>query len=81
MAQIRGTAGYHLGGQSSSFGGPSRSDATNDPSPLDAIRKQTSKIEDVLDSMGEPIKPWVALLLSLISILTPPDISLQLAAS
>lgn len=58
MAQIRGTAGYHLGGQSS-FGGPSRPDATNDPSPLDAIRQQTSKIEDVLDAMGEPIKPYL----------------------
>lgn len=56
MAQIRGTAGYHLGG-GTTFGGPSRSDATNDPSPLDAIRQQTSKIEDVLDTLGEPIKP------------------------
>jgi hypothetical protein len=58
MAQIRGTAGYHLGGQSP-FGGPGNSDATNDPSPLDAIREQTSKIEDFLDSMADPIKPYV----------------------
>lgn len=57
MAQIRGTAGYHLGAQNN-FGGPGRStDATNDPSPLDAIRQQTSKIEDILDSMAEPVKP------------------------
>lgn len=56
MAQIRGTAGYHLGNQNS-FGGPSRPDATNDPSPLDQIREQTSKIEDWLDTLAEPIKP------------------------
>jgi hypothetical protein len=58
MAQIRGTAGYHLGGQSP-FGGPGSSDATNDPSPLDAIREQTSKIEDFLDTLADPVKPYV----------------------
>jgi hypothetical protein len=58
MAQIRGTAGYHLGGQNQ-FGGPGSNDATNDPSPLDAIREQTSKIEDFLDTFSEPIKPYV----------------------
>lgn len=31
--------------------------ATSDPSPLDAIRTQTSKIEDMLDTIAEPIKP------------------------
>jgi len=59
---IRGTAGYHLSGQNAGFNpgaGPSRSDATNDPSPLDAIREQTSKIEDWLDSLSEPIKPYL----------------------
>lgn len=56
MAQIRGTAGYNLGHQNP-FGGPGRDDATNDPSPLDAIREQTSKIEDWLDTMADPIKP------------------------
>lgn len=56
MAQIRGTAGYHLGNQNA-FGGPSRGDATNDPSPLDAIREQTSKIEDWLDTLSDPVKP------------------------
>jgi hypothetical protein len=59
MAQIRGTAGYNLGLQNQ-FGGPSRGDATSDPSPLDAIREQTSKIEDWLNSAGEPIKPCVS---------------------
>lgn len=58
MAQIRGTAGYHLGNQNS-FGGPSRGDATNDPSPLDAIREQTSKIEDWLDTLSDPVKPYL----------------------
>lgn len=58
MSQIRGTAGYHLGNQSS-FGGPSRSDASNDPSPLDAIREQTSKIEDWLDTVSDPVKPYL----------------------
>ena len=56
MAQIRGTAGYNLGAQDR-FGGPGRADATNDPSPLDAIREQTSKIEDWLDTLSEPVKP------------------------
>lgn len=56
MAQIRGTAGYNLGNQNT-FGGPSRADATTDPSPLDAIREQTSKIEDFLDTLSDPVKP------------------------
>ncbi|KAI9738603.1 MAG: hypothetical protein M1834_008107 [Cirrosporium novae-zelandiae] len=58
MAQIRGTAGYHLGHQNP-FGGPGRPDATNDPSPLDAIREQTSKIEDWLDTISDPVKPYL----------------------
>lgn len=60
MAQIRGTAGYNLGGQNS-FGGPSMGDKGSDPSPLDAIREQTSKIEDFLDTLSDPVKPYVAL--------------------
>lgn len=59
MAQIRGTAGYNLGGQQ--FGQPNRNDAMNDPSPLDAIREQTSKIEDFLDTWSDPVKPYVTL--------------------
>lgn len=58
MAQIRGTANYHLGGTQPAFGGPSR-DVGSDPSPLDTIREQTSKIEDILDTWSEPIKPYV----------------------
>lgn len=60
MAQIRGTAGYNLGHQNP-FGGPGSADATSDPSPLDAIREQTSKIEDWLDTMADPVKPYVYL--------------------
>ncbi len=59
MTQIRGTAGYNLGAQDR-FGAPGRADATNDPSPLDAIREQTSKIEDWLDTLSDPIKPYVS---------------------
>ncbi|KAK3203724.1 hypothetical protein GRF29_106g442469 [Pseudopithomyces chartarum] len=59
MAQIRGTAGYHLGNQSP-FGNGGRSDnTTNDPSPLDQLREQTSKIEDFLDTLSEPVKPYL----------------------
>jgi len=61
MAQIRGTAGYNLGAQDR-FGVAGRADATNDPSPLDAIREQTSKIEDWLDTLSDPIKPYVSLM-------------------
>jgi hypothetical protein len=60
MAQIRGTAGYNLGGQNT-FGGPSMGDKGSDPSPLDAIREQTSKIEDFLDTLSDPVKPYVFL--------------------
>ncbi|EEH37156.1 surfeit locus protein [Paracoccidioides lutzii Pb01] len=58
MAQIRGTAGYNLGNQNP-FGGSGRVDATSDPSPLDAIREQTSKIEDWLDTISDPVKPYL----------------------
>ncbi|KAI9886555.1 MAG: hypothetical protein M1823_001667 [Watsoniomyces obsoletus] len=58
MAQIRGTAGYNLGGQHP-FGGPGSNDATSDTSPLDAIREQTSKIEDWLDTLSDPVKPYL----------------------
>lgn len=57
MAQIRGTAGYNLGSQDNRFGGPGRADATNDPSPLEQLREQTSKIEDWLDTAADPVKP------------------------
>jgi ER-derived vesicles protein len=57
MAQIRGTAGYHLGNQSP-FGNAGHSnDTNNDPSPLDQLRAQTSKLEELLDTVADPIKP------------------------
>lgn len=63
MAQIRGTAGYHLGNNNAGMGnfGPTgpAANATNDPSPLDAIREQTSKLEDLLDTYSDPIKPYL----------------------
>ncbi|KAH0844581.1 hypothetical protein AYO21_08531 [Fonsecaea monophora] len=58
MAQIRGTAGYNLG-LNNQFGSQRSDNATNDPSPLDQIREQTSKIEDWLNTMGEPLKPYL----------------------
>lgn len=58
MAQIRGTAGYNLGNQNPfGGGGPSRMAEPQDSSPLDAIRAQTSKIEDFLDTLSDPVKP------------------------
>ena len=66
MAQIRGTAGYNLGNQQQQprFNVGSnytnmKAEATNDPSPLDMVREQTSKIEDYLDTLSEPLKPYV----------------------
>lgn len=56
MAQIRGGSGYGLGGQPSF--GPQR-DAGGDKSPVDTVREYTSRIEDVLDSWSEPIKPYL----------------------
>ncbi|KAF8454237.1 SURF4 family-domain-containing protein [Terfezia claveryi] len=59
MSQIRGTANYHLGPDQRMFGGPSHSAASSDPSPLDAIRQHTDKIEDILDTYAEPVKPYL----------------------
>jgi len=41
------------------FGAPSHSAASSDPSPLDTIREHTSKIEDILDNLAEPVKPYL----------------------
>lgn len=45
------------------MGAPSYGGMNNSPSEggnaLDAIRQQTSKIEDFLDSAAEPVKPYV----------------------
>lgn len=54
MAQMRGQGSYGIGAPNP-FGGPSE-DRT-ESSPLDAIREQTSKIEDLLDTVSEPLKP------------------------
>lgn len=59
MSQIRGTANYHLGRDQRMFGAPSHSAASSDPSPLDTIREHTSKIEDILDNLAEPVKPYL----------------------
>ncbi|KAK7890511.1 ER-derived vesicles protein erv29 [Exophiala xenobiotica] len=58
MAQIRGTAGYNLG-LNNQFSSQRNTEATSDPSPLDQIREQTSKIEDWLNTMGEPLRPYL----------------------
>ncbi|KAI5299826.1 hypothetical protein KEM55_001545, partial [Ascosphaera atra] len=64
--QIRGTADYNLGaagpsrfGGAAAYPGAPNTPATNDPSPLDAIRKHTSKLEDMLDTVADPIKPYL----------------------
>ncbi|CCU76770.1 hypothetical protein BGHDH14_bgh04945 [Blumeria hordei DH14] len=56
MTSIRGTAGYHLNSQAHQFGGAGRPQA-QDPSPLEVIREQTGKIEDLLDTISDPVKP------------------------
>jgi len=58
---IRGNAGYGLGGQNSFGGGSSMGgmDKQSESGTLDAIREQTSKIEDFLDTLSDPVKPYV----------------------
>ncbi|KAK9477891.1 SURF4 family-domain-containing protein [Lipomyces japonicus] len=58
---IRGTASrqFHSMPISVSSRRAPSSAATSDPSPLDAIRQQTSKIEDALDRVSGPIKPYL----------------------
>lgn len=51
----RGPAGYGLGGPAQFGGGETQQNG--DANPLEMIRKYTSRIEDVLDSLSEPIKP------------------------
>lgn len=38
--------------------GAGLNDGPSESSALDAIRQQTSKIEDMLDSVAEPVKPY-----------------------
>lgn len=54
---MRGNAGgYGMGAPA--YGG-GISDASQETNTLDAIRQHTSKIEDLLDSIAEPVKPYV----------------------
>ncbi|RKF54817.1 Surfeit locus protein 4-like protein [Erysiphe neolycopersici] len=57
MTSIRGTAGYNLGGPTQ-FGGPIREN-TEETSPMDLIREYTGKIEDFLDTLSDPVKPFL----------------------
>lgn len=57
MATMRGNAGgYGMGAPS--YGG-GMNESAQEGSALDAIRQQTSKLEDLLDSAAEPVKPYV----------------------
>lgn len=56
MAHMRGPGSYGIGAPSP-FGAPAEDKANQ--GPLDAIRQQTSKIEDFLDTFSEPIRPCV----------------------
>lgn len=56
MTTMRGNAGgYGMGAPS--YGG-GMNDSQQESSALDAIRQQTSKIEDMLDTVAEPLKPY-----------------------
>lgn len=62
MATLRGNAGgYGIGAPV--YGG-GLNDAPSESNALDAIRQQTSKIEDMLDSVAEPVKPYATLWLA-----------------
>ncbi|CAN8099082.1 unnamed protein product [Discula destructiva] len=57
MATMRGNSGGY------GMGAPTYGGGMNEPaqesSAMDAIREQTSKIEDLLDTVAEPIKPYM----------------------
>ncbi|KAG5980583.1 hypothetical protein E4U55_003885 [Claviceps digitariae] len=53
----RGPSGYGLGGPPA-YGGPSSAEESNG-GILDQIRPYTSKVEDILDSLSEPIRPYL----------------------
>jgi uncharacterized membrane protein YphA (DoxX/SURF4 family) len=60
MAQPRGHAGYGLGaGGPGPYGGGNSSSGEQENNPLEMVRSYTTKIEDVLDTYSEPIKPWL----------------------
>ncbi|GJN68381.1 COPII-coated vesicle protein SurF4/Erv29 [Purpureocillium lilacinum] len=54
----RGPSGYGLGGGPASYGASSQPDESSG-NILDQIRPYTSKAEDVLDNLSEPIKPYL----------------------
>ncbi|KAL2165225.1 hypothetical protein VTH06DRAFT_521 [Thermothelomyces fergusii] len=56
MAQMRGAGSYGIAAPSP-FDGPNGDKSAQ--SPLDAIREQTSKIEDLMGAVSEPIKPYL----------------------
>ncbi|KIH90909.1 hypothetical protein SPBR_00831 [Sporothrix brasiliensis 5110] len=60
MAHLRsGASGYGIG-QPSPFGGASQNNGDGSGgSALDTIRQQTSKLEDLLDTYSEPVKPYL----------------------
>ncbi|KAG8421213.1 ER-derived vesicles protein erv29 [Metarhizium acridum] len=53
----RGPSGYGLSGPPQ-YGGPSNAEESNG-NILDQIRPYTSKVEDMLDTLSEPIKPYL----------------------
>ncbi|KAK3341734.1 SURF4 family-domain-containing protein [Lasiosphaeria hispida] len=57
MAQMRGPGSYGIGAQNP-FGGSS-DDKGESSGALDSIREQTSKIEDLLDTVSEPLRPYL----------------------
>lgn len=63
----RGPSSYGLGA-GPQFGS---SAPVEEPTALDSIRKQTSKIEDMLDSISGPIKPYVSPELDSIAVSPP----------
>jgi hypothetical protein len=52
----RGPSGYGIGGPAGPYGGPAPSEEQSG-SILEQIRPYTNKVEDMLDSFSEPIKP------------------------
>ncbi|KAK3328869.1 SURF4 family-domain-containing protein [Apodospora peruviana] len=60
MAQMRvGQGSYGIGTGPNPFGGAGMGEDKPETSPLDAIREQTSKIEDWMDTLSEPLKPYL----------------------
>ncbi|KAK3942716.1 SURF4 family-domain-containing protein [Diplogelasinospora grovesii] len=64
MAQMRGhpAGGFGIGASQNPFGGPAmgmNDDRPENTSMLDNVRQYTSRIEDILDTVSEPIKPYL----------------------